>query len=272
MFHLATLLHVKGFAITIIQTKYRALDPTLFPHFTFHLLDDDGLPDNATFGPCNHTTILATLNTNCSEPFRNCISRILSKDHVACLITDPMWSFTKSVATSFGLPRIVLSRFCRVSLWVVRRGSIEGSNETDPLPLPEDYSDTICQRGNIVNWAPQQQFLAHPAVGGFLTHCGWNSIMESISEGVPMLCLPFFADQDINTRHVCDNWRIGMELDKGIQRGEIAKAVRKLMVEEDGQAMRSRVRALKEKATLSVIKGGSSYKSLENLTNYLMSF
>ncbi|XP_057523108.1 UDP-glycosyltransferase 76C2-like [Amaranthus tricolor] len=156
-------------------------------------------------------------------------------------------------------------------LWVVRHGLIEGSNENNPLPLPNGYLDMIGQRGHIVNWAPQQEVLAHPAVGGFWTHCGWNSIMESISEGVPMLCLPCFADQTMNMRHVCDNWKIGLQLEKGLKSEEIERAVKKLLVEEEGAALRNRIKALKEKATLSLKEGGSSYKSLEDLTNYLLS-
>lgn len=155
-------------------------------------------------------------------------------------------------------------------LWVIRPGLIQGSNAN--CPLPEGYLEMAGARGHIVMWAPQLEVLSHPAVRGFWTHTGWNSTLESIYEGVPMLCQPLFADQDMNARLVSEGWRIGLKLEKGINREEIARAIKKLMLEEEGAAMRSRVTILKEKATQCLKEGGSSYKSLEKLSSYLLSF
>lgn len=156
-------------------------------------------------------------------------------------------------------------------LWVVRPGSVQGLWASDPF-VPEGYLDTVGGRGCVIKWAPQQEVLAHPAVGGFWTHCGWNSTLEGISQGVPMICLPFFADQAMSMRSVCDTWRIGLRLEKGMKRGEIERVIKRLMVEEEGEEMRNRVTTFKEKATLCLMEGGSSYKSLERLTSFLLSF
>ncbi|CAD6220536.1 unnamed protein product [Miscanthus lutarioriparius] len=87
--------------------------------------------------------------------------------------------------------------------------------------------------GKVIRWAPQQEVLAHPAVGGFWTHSGWNSTLESISEGVPMICRPQFADQMMNTRYVVNTWGVGLELEGELERGKIEKAVRKLMKDRE---------------------------------------
>ncbi|XP_074308186.1 UDP-glycosyltransferase 76B1-like [Silene latifolia] len=153
-------------------------------------------------------------------------------------------------------------------LWVVRAGLIQGSDNS--YTLPEGYKDIVSKRGHIVSWAPQAEVLSHPAVGGFWTHSGWNSTMESISEGIPMLCLPLFGDQSMNARYVSEEWKIGLQLEKGVKREDITKAIRKLMVEEDGKEMRNRVTALKEKADLCLKEGHSSYKYLDELISYIL--
>ncbi|GAB4851567.1 hypothetical protein Ancab_030969 [Ancistrocladus abbreviatus] len=154
-------------------------------------------------------------------------------------------------------------------LWVIRPGLVRGSEGSHPLP--DELLETICDRSYIVKWAPQEEVLAHPAVGGFWTHNGWNSTLESICEGVPMICLPSFADQMVNARHVSDVWKVGIHLENGLERGEVEKAVRRLMVEKEGKEMREHVACLKEQASLCLKEGGSSYRSLEDLTRYIMS-
>ncbi|OMO94358.1 hypothetical protein CCACVL1_06042 [Corchorus capsularis] len=154
-------------------------------------------------------------------------------------------------------------------LWVVRPGSVLGSEWLEPLP--EGFLEMVGERGNIVEWAPQQEVLAHPATGGFWTHCGWNSTLESLCEGVPMICQPFFGDQGIDARLITDVWKVGVHLEDKIERGEIEKAIRRLMVEENGQEMRDKIKLLKENMNLCLQPGGSSYKSLDKLVKYILS-
>lgn len=123
-----------------------------------------------------------------------------------------------------------------------------------------------------MKWAPQREVLAHGAVGGFWTHCGWNSTLESISEGVPMICKPCFSDQKVHARYISRVWRIGLELEDEFERGEIERAVRKLMINSDGEEIRVRAKDMKEKIQVSMSKGGSNYNFLNELVEFIMAF
>ncbi|KAL1208507.1 UDP-glycosyltransferase 76E1 [Cardamine amara subsp. amara] len=151
-------------------------------------------------------------------------------------------------------------------LWVIRPGSIPGSEWTETLP--EEFSKLISERGYIVKWAPQIEVLRHPAVGGFWSHCGWNSTLESIAEGVPMICKPFTGDQRVNARYIDSVWRIGVLLQGEMEKETVERAVKMLIVDE-GVDMRKRANELKEKLEASVRSGGSSCSSLEHFINSL---
>ena len=114
-------------------------------------------------------------------------------------------------------------------------------------------------------------FLSHDAVGGFWSHCGWNSTPESISEGVPMICRPCFGDQRVNAMYVSRVWRIGLQLENELERGEIEKAVRRLMVDKEGEEMRQRTKNFKVEVKLCIGEGGSSYNSLNNFLELIKS-
>ncbi|KAL0402850.1 UNVERIFIED_CONTAM: UDP-glycosyltransferase 76F1 [Sesamum radiatum] len=155
-------------------------------------------------------------------------------------------------------------------LWVVRPGLIRGAEWLEPLP--EGFLESLDGKGHIVKWAPQLEVLAHPSVGAFWTHNGWNSTLESICEGVPMICTPCFTDQLVNARYVSHVWKVGVQLENGLSRDKIEMAIKRVMEEKEGEEVRERVVHLQEKANLCVQPGGSSYESLKNLVNYVSLF
>ncbi|CDP01085.1 unnamed protein product [Coffea canephora] len=114
-------------------------------------------------------------------------------------------------------------------------------------------------------WCPQEKVLSHPAVGGFLTHSGWNSTIESISYGVPMICWPFFADQQTNCWFCCTKWGIGMEIDNNVKRDDIESLVSELMAGEKGKEMKKKAMDRKKLAEMAVTDSNSN---LENLIQF----
>ncbi|KAK4378792.1 hypothetical protein RND71_000654 [Anisodus tanguticus] len=143
-------------------------------------------------------------------------------------------------------------------LWVVRPSATEHD-------LPDGYLEAVGDRGHIVKWPPQKEVLAHPAVGGFWSHCGWNSTLQSILEGVPMICRPCFGDQNVNARYLTHVWKVGLELGPDdLTRCVIKSIIRKLMVEEEGKELRQRVLVMKQELQMSFRDGGSSHNSLKS--------
>uniref|UniRef100_A0A251UDX1 Putative UDP-glucuronosyl/UDP-glucosyltransferase n=1 Tax=Helianthus annuus TaxID=4232 RepID=A0A251UDX1_HELAN len=151
-------------------------------------------------------------------------------------------------------------------LWVVRMGFVKNSTWLESLP--EGFPG---ERGRVVEWAPQHEVLAHEATGVFWTHSGWNSTMESICEGVPMICSSFWGDQPLDARYMSDVSRVGVYLENGLQREDIASVIRRILVDEEGEEIRERAQVLKQKADESVMKGGASSESVETLVDYISS-
>ncbi|KAJ4969658.1 hypothetical protein NE237_002757 [Protea cynaroides] len=132
---------------------------------------------------------------------------------ICCLISDSLMHFTEGVADSLKLRRFGslanideaefvemawgLANYNSPFLWVVRSDLVHGSERVETL-WPDGFLEMKSGKGCSLKWAPQQEVLAPPAVGGFWTHNGWNSTLESISKGVPMLCWPSFGDQMVN--------------------------------------------------------------------------
>ncbi|KAJ0985558.1 hypothetical protein J5N97_003914 [Dioscorea zingiberensis] len=132
--------------------------------------------------------------------------------------------------------------------------------------LPPGFLDRVKGRGLVVPWAPQTQVLAHFAVGAFLTHCGWNSILESIAGGVPLLCRPFFGDQPMNARAVSHVWKIGVVFEGGVvKEKEMVNALNVILKADAGKKMRMNVNELKIMALQATMPGGSSVNNFDAL-------
>lgn len=146
-------------------------------------------------------------------------------------------------------------------IWVLRH-DIVSSDEVEPLP--KGFMEESKERGIVVPWCCQTEVLAHDSVGGFLTHCGWNSVLESIWSGVPMLCFPLLTDQFTNRKLVVSDWKVGVDLaGKGrADRREVSKKIKCLMGREEFKKEIKVVRRALENAT-SVNPKGSSVKNFE---------
>ncbi|KAI4307410.1 hypothetical protein L6164_030603 [Bauhinia variegata] len=152
-------------------------------------------------------------------------------------------------------------------LWVIRPDLVAG----DAAVLPPEFVRETKNRGLLSNWCPQEQVLAHPAIGGFLTHSGWNSTIESVCSGVPMICWPFFAEQQTNCRFSCQEWGIGLEIDNDVKREGVEKLVRELMDGEKGKEMRNNALEWKKLAEdAASASDGSSYLNLDNLVRQVL--
>ncbi|KAL4296219.1 hypothetical protein GQ457_12G025160 [Hibiscus cannabinus] len=141
--------------------------------------------------------------------------------------------------------------------------SLRGNPEKQ---LPPGFLERTGSKGKMVPWAPQQKILEHPSVGVFVSHGGWNSVLESIVGGVPMILRPFFGDQGLNTRTVEGVWGFGVGLEGGtVTKEGVMKALKVTMRSEEGKKMRDRIGVQRELAYNAVKPNGSSVENFKTL-------
>nr|WIW42893.1 UDP-glycosyltransferase [Nicotiana tabacum] len=163
-------------------------------------------------------------------------------------------------------------------IWVLRdadRGDIF-TGEARKVELPEGFEERVKEVGLVVReWAPQLEILAHSSTGGFMSHCGWNSCIESITMGVPIAAWPMHSDQPINGFLVMEILKIGLIVREWEKREELVSAstienvVRKLMASEEGDEIRKRADELGEAVRLSTEKRGASRMELDSFIAHI---
>ncbi|CAN6238431.1 unnamed protein product [Urochloa humidicola] len=148
-------------------------------------------------------------------------------------------------------------------LWIIRPDLVKG----DTAVLPPEFVEATRGRCLMASWCEQEAVLRHEAVGVFLTHTGWNSTTESLCAGVPMLCWPFFAEQQTNCRYACagDEWGVAMEVAGDVRRDALEERIREAMAGEKGREMRRRAEEWKEAAARAAQPGGRALSNLEDL-------
>ncbi|XP_016582363.2 gallate 1-beta-glucosyltransferase 84A23 isoform X1 [Capsicum annuum] len=152
-------------------------------------------------------------------------------------------------------------------LWVIK----EPSTGTGFLPvkLPDGFLDKAGDKAKIVQWCAQEQVLAHPSLACFLTHCGWNSTMEAISIGTPIIAFPQWGDQVLDAKYLVDVFNVGIQLCRGenenriIPREEVEKCVREAMSGAKAVEMKQNALKWKKAAEDAVAEGGSSQQNLQ---------
>ncbi|KAK7275987.1 hypothetical protein RIF29_17115 [Crotalaria pallida] len=160
-------------------------------------------------------------------------------------------------------------------LWAMRSQPTTGNNAEEALP--EGFLEwmEVEGKGMLCEWAPQVEVLAHKAIGGFVSHCGWNSILESLWLGVPILTWPIYAEQQLNAFRMVKEWGLAMELKLDYRRGsdlvtaeEIEKGLRQLMDKDN--LVCKKVQEMKELARKAVLSGGSSFISVGKLIDNMI--
>ncbi|KAH7279830.1 hypothetical protein KP509_37G039100 [Ceratopteris richardii] len=163
-------------------------------------------------------------------------------------------------------------------LWVIRPDCMSGKDSLQQL-LPKGFMERTQNRGCVVSWAPQLAVLGHRSIGAFLSHCGWNSILESLSHGVPILGFPQAAEQNTNLRFVVEDWKVGLSLfsekqqkepcNTSSMRSQAECSIAEIMRGETGAEARKHALEWK-KIAVAACTSGSSLLNLQRIANELI--
>ncbi|PKA56600.1 Limonoid UDP-glucosyltransferase [Apostasia shenzhenica] len=154
----------------------------------------------------------------------------------------------------------------RPFLWVVR----ENLRELLPVGFEEAISEE--GRGLVVGWSPQEKVLAHEALGCFVTHCGWNSTLEVLAAGVPVVAYPQWGDQVPDAKFLCEFYGVGVRLPSPAKREEVERCVSAVTEGPEAENMRKRAAEWKAVARAAVASGGSSDRNIAKFVDDVRQF
>jgi len=253
---------LKGNAV--ILNTFEDLESPILSQIRLHF------PKLYTIGPLHHH--LNTMKKTTSSSFNSNFFKV-DRTCMTWLESQPLKSV---VYVSFGstttMTREEILEFWhglldskKTFLWVIRPNMVQEKGL-----IKELEEKTSKERGLIVEWAPQEEVLSHKAIGAFLTHSGWNSTLESVVCGVPMICWPYFSDQPLNSRFVSEVWKLGLDMKDVCDRNVVENMVNDIMVNKKEEFSRSAIE-MADLASKSVSPNGSSYNDLQNLIQYIRS-
>lgn len=151
-------------------------------------------------------------------------------------------------------------------LWVVRSSEID--------KLPQSFDSLASEKGLIAEWCHQPEVLAHHALACFMSHCGWNSTLEALSHGVPLVAMSRNYDQNTNAKFIKDVWSIGIGVERGengiIGREEIAMRIKQVVAGDEGIELKKNACKWKKLADEAVGKDGTSANNIEEFVSKLL--
>ncbi|KAG5541763.1 hypothetical protein RHGRI_021556 [Rhododendron griersonianum] len=255
----------KGSAIfinTIVDLERGALDvlskmfPPVYAIGPLQLLEKNKIPPNSE---------LESIAVNLWKEDLECLNWLDKKEPKSVIYVNfgSMARMTAQELLEFGWG---LANSKQNFMWVIRPDLVLGESAA----FPPEFEAEIKERGLLLTWTAQEKILRHPSVGGFLTHCGWNSLLESIIGGVPMICWPVGGEQATNCWFACKHWGLGLKITE-VKRAEVERLVRELMVGESGKKMKSKAMEWKKVVEDAVTApAGSSYMNFDNLVNEVL--
>ncbi|KAG2306532.1 hypothetical protein Bca4012_084469 [Brassica carinata] len=258
----------------ILVNSVAEMEPQALKFFS----DSDSTPPVYAVGPI--LDIKADHGNDSQDEKKTDILRWLDKQpprSVVFLCFGSMGGFSEEQTREIA---VALERSGHRFLWSVRRASLEDTVKASPPEnftnlediLPEGFIDRTAEIGKIIGWAPQVDVLKSRAVGGFVTHCGWNSTLESLWFGVPTAAWPIYAEQQFNAFHMVEELGLAAEIRKDyrgdnllgelemVTAKEIESGINSVM--EQGSEMRNKVKEISDKLHVALMDGGSSSAAL----------